>query len=494
MTSAMRILLAAAVLLAVAATATGSKLEECLCYDVATESDCDGSFDHQCRGYIKEVALVAWPSVLGMLLFIMIVPMASVCICFCKCCRYQPGDAPPPQWHRTAFYVTVCVCLIGGAICMGFAVEHSEELTTGVDSMNDLVSDLVKELKDNANAAADSYSTLSLKYPQYAPASVNQTVNDVRNNVTRQADDITDAEDDVLKWDHGDGKWNSRRGLTIAFCALGLIVIILALATGLCMSSWTVYSVVFLVCLFGTMVAITALAYQTVEQVSNDICDDYPTVTNLLLLRANTELGCNAGQTTGMQNLVTAVSDAESAVGEGLYNQLCTDQLFDCTTLNTSWASMSEAVRNPAVIPEDSTDLGTCRSVPGGCTVAACAVNCTANSPIQVASAQANQLDATVQPLFATLDIVVSNWGTCSRLAYFVQDAQTHLCDNIEPHTDKIWISVTFLMVCMLITAMFLLVTAGQRKASATSQYSAVDDIDVYEVPSTQLKTYGTAA
>ena len=451
-----------------------TNLQHCLCYNVETESDCYGSFDSQCKDYIKEVALVAWPSVVGMILFILIIPMAAMCMCFCKCCQYQPGDAAPPAWHRTAFFIIVCICVAGGSICTGFAVHHSDELSDGVEDMDTLINRLVVKMKADINQASDTYNVLRQNRPEAVSEESAQVVEDVKNNITRQANDINDAEEDVLKWDHGSGKWDSRHGITIAFCVIGLFTIVLGFLVGFCNRTWPSYSVVFLLCLFGTLVAIACLAYQTVEQVSNDICNDYNDVETQLLLRANTELGCNAGQTTGMGSFTGAVSTAEDNVGAEMFALLCTAMpLFSgCETLTGNWDIMSNAYENDTVVPvaaqagcTDPCTLKQCAATTGGCPEGDTRTNAVAFKGIY----------DSVSGEFAILDSLVAQWGRCQALRQFVDDAEVHLCDGIEPEADKIWIAVMFLMVCMLATSLFVLVRAGDAKIESHAQYEEVD-------------------
>ena len=444
---------------------TNADLERCICYNSTSETNCDGDFSHQCKDYMKAVGLSCWPSVLGLVLFIMVIPMVGVGMCFCRCCKPNPDEeGAPPLWHKLGFFFILMVMLLGGGLATAFAISNSETLSTGVDELSDIVDTLVRKAQSDTTAAATAYGGLPAGIMK---PTIQAQLQSVSKKVDDQTKEINDAKSDVLDWDHG--KWASRRTLTIGVTVASLITILLSFSAGLLRNKCFTYTVVFFLCLMGTISSIAALAYQTTEKVSDDVCHDYAAVTEITMNRATTELGCKPTSTDGLYEIVKAVTAAEAPVGTYIFDAVCkANVLFTCGSKPTTFDSMNAAITDVTVLPASaaSPEVTACVAA-GACTIKACSTLCTGNYKDKAAEVVAQAAR------FQDLKRIAASWGGCQEVAKSFADARKPLCDDVEPYADRIWIAVAFLLLAMFVTTV-LLMAYSQGAKEARDQYTDI--------------------
>eukprot|EP01064_Diplonema_japonicum_P006645 TRINITY_DN14491_c0_g1_i1.p1 TRINITY_DN14491_c0_g1~~TRINITY_DN14491_c0_g1_i1.p1 ORF type:complete len:505 (+),score=95.63 TRINITY_DN14491_c0_g1_i1:48-1562(+) len=480
-------------------------LEECVCFNKTSDSSCTGSISSQCEDYYKSVGWTLWPAAIGLLFFLIILPVIRCARRCCNCCGGKkpsegcccPSNEPHSGYSSCETCSLKLFIFAGTVLIAGLTIVilvRSRDLKDGVEDLGEDIDNFAKQIDTAADTIVIEYNALS---PLDTSDAVRQEIQDAAWTAKNQTEDITDGVNDMYNYDHK--KWYSRHYVTIGICCAMLFVFIISSIVALCNIKTCLPSIAMsMLSMAGLLFCIVVVVYQVSGVVMTDVCDNYNTTTGYLQDRIESKLGCNPGATTGLVEMITNTEQTKTAFTNrvcdaacnGLYNcpLSCSPKAFDTIELILDNSS-----------PVDTADpaYATCGSTPAQCTVRMCATTCAAGS-IRTASQQIVGNITTYVPSFNNITTHVYPVANCSILTQFVDTIESPVCNTLKDGAVDSW-ALTMGILILAIALSFVLLL-GQKRFGYKPPYAEVGHAQptqphtYYPQAPGPITNYGTAA
>eukprot|EP01060_Flectonema_neradi_P017168 TRINITY_DN2399_c0_g1_i1.p1 TRINITY_DN2399_c0_g1~~TRINITY_DN2399_c0_g1_i1.p1 ORF type:complete len:394 (+),score=80.79 TRINITY_DN2399_c0_g1_i1:67-1248(+) len=343
-------------------------LAECVCF--LNDTSCSGdSWQDQCEDYYRAIGVTIWIGIFGILFFLFAMPIVLIVR---RCCNGCGGHKPskglcyPKKNELFSGYSAkevlalkiVIFGVLGASLAFGIPViTQSDEVSGSINDVGHYLEGLITEVDEAIDVVKNDFSTIpDLNYADIA---------DEVQKAEDQMQDIRNAKEDMIKYDHNSA--TSRDNWTVGLMCGVCGVFILASLCAICnVSKVFPYILLSFLIIVGLGVALITTVYQITGLLTNDFCNDYTEVSGSLIRRAENELGCSVGSTTGLNEIIIesnkGMDTFETRVCNDVMPQLAGVFTYDTTVCapTPNWR-LFKSILNDSNTVQDTGDFANCR-------------------------------------------------------------------------------------------------------------------------------------